>query len=397
MMTSSPLKASILLKKFLATCNWNGNDTSSHLLWNPTTPPTYLAELQKAISAWSGHVWLATSGSSRLKWVGLAKEALFASATAVNAHLQSTSQDHWLLALPTFHVGGLGVEIRAYLSGASLTYFPLPKWDPFVFSSICQEKQITLSSLVPAQLFDLALHGLLPSPSLRAVLVGGGPLSLSVYEKARQLGWPILPTYGLTECASQVATAPLQSRDSEKESEFPPFVPLAHLQIRVENGMLCFKGPSLLTGYFTEEGGVLSFFDPKENGWFQSEDRGDIQEGRLLIHGRSLDFWKIGGENICLSALQEILDRIRMQIGCLADVALVPVPDPRLSYVIGLAHTPMEPALLQTLVRAFAKEVPPFARIRKQYELPSLPRSPLKKLYLTILQQKCDHTLCEPF
>lgn len=363
--------------------NWA--DASSHLLWNPTTAPSHLSELQRTISAWSGHVWLATSGSLRLKWVGLAKEALLASAEAVNQHLQSTSQDHWLLALPTFHVGGLGVEARAYLSGASLTYFSVPQWDPLLFCSLCKEKNISLSSLVPAQLFDLVFRNQVSPPSLRAVLVGGGNLSPFLYQKACQLGWPILPTYGLTECGSQVATAPLHSW---KQKEMASLMPLSHLSIRVERGALYFQGPSLLTGYLTQEDGGCSFWDPKQQGWFPSEDLGEMKEGKLLVYGRSQDFWKIGGESICLSALQEILDQIRIEMGCTADIALVPIPDPRLGHCIALAFTPLEPALLQKLVQDFAKKVPPFARIRTLHELPSLPRSPLKKLYVKTLQQQ---------
>ena len=370
-----------LLQKSLI--HWS--DASSHLLWNPATPPTHLRELQQTISAWSGHIWLATSGSLRLKWVGLTKKALLASAEAVNQHLQSTSQDNWLLPLPTFHVGGLGVEARAYLSGASLTYFPVPQWDPLLFHSLCEEKKISLSSLVPAQLFDLVFYNLLAPSSLRAVLVGGGTLPPFLYQKACLLGWPVLPTYGLTECGSQVATAPLYSW---KEKKFFSWSPLPHLLVRVENGLLCFQGTSLFTGYLTQQGQKFSFWDPKQQGWFQSEDRGEIKEGKLLLYGRSEDFWKIGGENICLSALQEILDQIRIEMDCTADMALVPIPDPRLGHRIALAFTPLESTLLQELIQGFAKKVPPFARIRNLYELPSLPRSPLKKLYVKTLQQQ---------
>ena len=368
------------------------SDLNSHLLWNPATPPADLQGLQKAIYGWPAHVWLATSGSICLKWVGLAKEALLASAMAVNQYLRSDTKDHWLLTLPTFHVGGLGVEARAYLSGASLTYFPSSKWDPFLFHTLCRDNQISLSSLVPAQLFDLVMHRLVSPPSLRTVLVGGGHLSPIVYQKATHLGWPILPTYGLTECSSQVATAPLMSW---QEATIPPFMPLPHLQIQSRDGILHFQGPSLLTGYFIEKGGAFSFCDPKQNGWFASEDRGEVIDGKLILHGRSLDFWKIGGENVSLSALESLLDQIRMEFNYMADVALVPIPDDRLGHIIALATTPVAPTLLQDLIHAFQKRTPPFARIRKVYQLISLPRSPLHKLRLSNLQTHLKQALEE--
>ena len=57
-----------------------------------------------------GHLLFSTSGSTgNSKWVALSRRAIMTSAEAVNEHLQVTPHDHWLLALPTFHVGGMGV------------------------------------------------------------------------------------------------------------------------------------------------------------------------------------------------------------------------------------------------------------------------------------------------
>ena len=63
------------------------------------------------------------------------------------------------------------------------------------------------SSLVPAQVLDLVRAGLRPPPVLRAIVVGGGAISAELYRDARALGWPVLPSYGMTECCSQIATA----------------------------------------------------------------------------------------------------------------------------------------------------------------------------------------------
>ena len=41
---------------------------------------------------------------------------------------------------------------------------------------------------------------------LRAVVVGGGRLEETAGRAARELGWPVLASYGLTEAGSQVAT-----------------------------------------------------------------------------------------------------------------------------------------------------------------------------------------------
>ena len=40
------------------------------------------------------------------------------------------------------------------------------------------------------------------------MLLGGGPVPPGLAEEAVEAGWPVLPTYGQTEAASQVATCP---------------------------------------------------------------------------------------------------------------------------------------------------------------------------------------------
>ena len=76
-----------------------------------------LEALIKNESRLRGHVLLATSaGRNAPKWIAVSKQAILASASAVNAHLESGPGDHWLLALPDFHVGGMGVFARAQLA-----------------------------------------------------------------------------------------------------------------------------------------------------------------------------------------------------------------------------------------------------------------------------------------
>ena len=52
----------------------------------------------------------------RLKLVALSKEALLASAAAVNHRLGCAAARRWSCVLPTFHVGGLGIWARATIS-----------------------------------------------------------------------------------------------------------------------------------------------------------------------------------------------------------------------------------------------------------------------------------------
>src|SRR5206468_10282143 len=102
--------------------------------------------------------------------------------------------------------------------------------------------------------------------------------------------WPVLADYGMSECASSVAVL----------GELLP-----HLEARTDaEGRLAFRGTSLFSGYVIAAGLV----DPKVEGWFVTEDLGDV-EGRVLrVRGRAGEFVKIGGESVDLKRLDRIAD-----------------------------------------------------------------------------------------
>lgn len=343
--------------------DWNSSD--SHLLLNPRMPAEERARLESFVVDLPAHVWLATSGTSgALKLTALSKEALLASAGAVNRHLQSDARDVWCSVLPPFHVGGLGIEARAFLSGARVVRM---EWDPRAFASA----DVTLASLVPAQVRDLVDARLAAPPVLRAIVVGGGALPGPLYVEARALGWPVLPSYGMTETCSQVATARLAS---------PELVLLDHVEARTEgDGRLAFRGASLLSGYGTDDG----FIDPKVDGWFVTEDLGGVDGGSLRVEGRRGDFIKIGGESVDLARLDAILAAIAG-----LHAAVVAVPDRRLGHVIHLA---VDPALdAAAVAAAYDQRVHPFERARTVHQIAEIPRSPLGKLLRTQLRLSLD-------
>ncbi|HEX7149955.1 MAG TPA: AMP-binding protein [Thermoanaerobaculia bacterium] len=332
--------------------------TETHLLLNPRMPAADRAALQQLVRdvpPLEAHVWLATSGTTgALKLTALSKRALLASAAAVNRHLQSNEHDVWLNVLPPFHVGGLGIHARAYLSGARVEAQP---WDAELFVA----SHATLSALVPAQVSDLVRGGLRAPKAMRAIVVGGGALSPELYRDAQALGWPVRPSYGMTECCSQIATA---------RGTSPELLLLDHVDARTtDDGRLAFRSESLLTGYATFERG---FFDPKVDGWFVSEDLGEV-EGRVLrVRGRAGEFLKIGGESVDLQRLDRILAEIAG-----ADAALVPVEDERLGHVLQLALAGGD---AEAIVAAFNARVMPYERIRSVQRVPEIPRTALGKL-----------------
>ncbi|HUP45797.1 MAG TPA: AMP-binding protein [Thermoanaerobaculia bacterium] len=334
----------------------------THLLLNPRMPDDErrrLEQLHASVPALAGHIWLATSGTTgSIKLVALSKPAMLASAAAVNAHLDAAREDVWCCVLPRFHVGGLSIYARAFTAGATVR---TEDWEPRRFA----RGGFTLASLVPAQVRDLVQAALPSPPGVRAVAVGGGAMSRELYRSARDLGWPILPSYGLTEAASQVATATVESEALRI---------LRHVEVREIDGALALRGPSLLTGYamFDDRGQPL-FADPKRDGWFVTEDRGEVVGGVLRIQGRAGAFIKIGGESVDLLRLDGVLESVRGEV----DAALVALPDERLGFVIHLAAAAADAG---EIVERFNARVLPFERIRAVHRVEAIPRTALGKV-----------------
>src|SRR5215210_1431412 len=160
--------------------DWTSDE--SHVLLNPRMPSDEQARLRSLVIDLPAHLWLATSGTTGvLKLTALSKEAMLASAAAANRHLESNGRDVWCCVLPEFHVGGLGIFARAFLSGARVTR---AQWDAHAFAL---NREMTLASLVPAQVSDLVQLRLAAPANLRFIVVGGGVLEEALYDDARAL------------------------------------------------------------------------------------------------------------------------------------------------------------------------------------------------------------------
>ena len=350
--------------------DWQSQKT--HLFFNPRHPLAGEVRLG-ALLRLSGHIWLATSGTTAtdprtVKLVALSKAAFLSSAASVNRHIQSDSKDVWMKCLPDFHVGGLSIYARSHLSGAQVVDFK-EKWNPLKLKEVLESKNGTLLSLVPTQVYDLVTSRCLaPTGQWRGVIVGGDSLSEDLYKKGWDFGWPLYPSYGCTECCSQVATAKiavsarhlLQKTSSKSQA----LTVLSHIEARTNaEGLFQFKGPSLFTGYAFWQNGKTEWIDPKENGWWTSSDRGEIHADELLFHGRNEDQIKIGGEILNLQQLQSILDGVSKEISFHQRAHIAAAEDPRLGYSIQLLLESQTEASSQ-LIQRFNESVPPFARIR---------------------------------
>ena len=265
-----------------------------------------------------------TSGSSGIpKGVALGRHQLLAAAEASEKRLGWHTNDRWLLSMSLAHVGGLSVLTRCLLARKTVVLSAIPRFSAAELMSLCVAHRVTLLSVVPTMLKRLleSTPGELPE-SIRAILVGGGMSSPSLLLSGWRRRWPILPTYGMTECCSQIATlhpqtlAELWSKAKEDESpsshiRLPGCGPvLEGYQLRVREGMLEVKSPALCYGYLPSNGELSGLEASVEaDGFFRTGDLGWVDEwGCVHVEGRRSDRIVTGGENVSPLEVELVLE-----------------------------------------------------------------------------------------
>jgi len=324
-----------------------------------------------------------TSGTEGArKWVGLTKQALLMSARAVNEHFGITERDHWLLALPTHHVGGFGILARAHLSGSAVTRLE-GKWNAAAFVQMCENVGATLASLVPTQVFDLVAAQMMAPASMRAVLVGGGALNAELEAAALGLGWQVHRTYAMTETGSSVAAQPRPGAELE-------VLPIWQVNTDAE-GVLTISGPALAQGYAICEEGHWRW-EPIPAEGLRTRDRVEIIEAegtrRLRFLGREAGTVKILGELVALGPIQDRIEALRLKLGSIsADAAVCDVADARKESRLVLAVSGMTESEAAQMQKGLNETLRPFEQIQDVRMLHAIPRSDLGKVLLAGLRE----------
>ena len=311
---------------------------------------------------------LFSSGSSGApKGVALSKRAFRAAAAASAARLGWRQDDRWLLALAPAHVGGLSVLTRCLAACRPVVL--AASQEPAAMLEVMARHHVTLASLVPAQLARLLAASVAAPPALRAVLVGGGPCPAELLTEGRRGGWPLLPTYGLTEACSQVATV------APGEEPVGCGRPLGGVEVQVREGEIHLRGATLFDGY-VESGQVVPSLD--EGGWFATGDLGELDgQGNLHVFGRRDDIIVTGGENVAPAEVEAVLR------GCdgVAQALVVGVPHPVWGAVVGalLVAGPAGPPPDEVVQGHLAESLAAFKRPRRWCWVKELPLTPSGK------------------
>ncbi|MES2922847.1 MAG: AMP-binding protein [Verrucomicrobiota bacterium] len=352
---------------------------TSDAFWNDPAP--FAAGEIPDIPELAGHVLFETSGSSgKPKWVALSKQALLASAAAVNRHLAVTRESCWGLALPLHHVGGFGVAARAYEAGCGFQNFN-PRWDARAFRDWLERNAITHTSLVPTQVHDLVRENLTAPATLRAIVVGGGHLDPLTGQAARDLGWPVLASYGMTEAGSQIATQRLDQLQAPYQSAPIPLLPVWDARITPEN-LLAISGPALFSGYLSGND-----FPRRESEWHVTSDRAILENRWLTPLGRADALVKILGELVDPETIERELLSISQGQLTPDSFAVIAIPDERAGHgLVPVFESSVSPSVVVAVLSLYQAQAPGFQRLGPAVVIEKFPRSELGKLRRTALE-----------
>lgn len=243
-------------------------------------------------------VVLATSGSSTGtgRHVALDTSAVVASAEATHERLGGPGQ--WLACLPAHHVAGLQVLLRSVVAGTEPVL--LDGTDGFrperlaAAATTMRRDLPTYVSLVPTQLARLLTAGedvLAAMRTFRAVLVGGAATPRPVLERARAAGVRVVTSYGMTETSGGCVY---------------DGVPLRGVDVEIDDdGRVWIGGPVLARGYLDDD--PTAFVTRAGRRLLRTNDRGELVDGVLTVHGRLDDVILSGGLTVDAGAVERAL------------------------------------------------------------------------------------------
>lgn len=248
------------------------------------------------------------------------------SALGSNENIRVQPGDRWLLSLPLYHVGGLGIVFRCLLGRAAIV---VPGPGERELEAAFRATHVSMVATQLKRLLDLDAEKI---PSLHAVLLGGSAIPPGLIDAALERAVPIHTSYGMTEMTSQVATTPPMyelarsfggDRAAVRAVLGTSGRVLPHRELRIgPDGEVFVRGRTRFLGYVSGRE-IERPFDAA--GWFATGDLGEIDsDGWLRIIGRRDNLFISGGENIMPEAIEAALTAgtgIRQAV-------VVPIPDP---------------------------------------------------------------------
>jgi fatty-acyl-CoA synthase len=323
-----------------------------------------------------------TSGTTgRPKGAVLRQEALVWNA-AMSQHMHAlTADDHVLVVLPMFHVGGLNIQTTPALQlGATVTIHA--RFAPDTTLAAIASDHPSLTVLVPATIQAVLDHPAWATTDitcLRAITTGSTIVPQPLIDAVTARGVPVLQVYGSTE------TCPIAVYSSIGGEPRGTGLPGLHCEARVVDdqgrevppgtpGEVVVRGPNVFFEYW---GNAAATSEALRNGWYHTGDIGTRDaDGYFTIHDRKKNMIISGGENIYPAEVERVLHAHP----AVKEAAVIGRPDPKWQEVPVAYVILRENVTAQALQAHVGSQLARFKVPREFVFVDDLPRNVLGKV-----------------
>ncbi len=341
---------------------------------------------------------LYTSGTTgKSKGVMLSFRSVVSGIKALTDHWRFSTSDRLVLALPLFHVHGLGIGVHGTLI-QGCTSLLQARFKPEAVVQAMHAWGGTIFMGVPTMYVRLINH-MESTPgvgakmsSARLYTSGSAALSADLFARfERATGHRILERYGMSETLLTISNP----YDPEKRKPGTIGFPIASCEARIvdEQGNPCergggpgeihVRGASLMSGYWQNDKATSDAMT--EDGWFRTGDAARYDDEGYIVHvGRqSVDILKVGGYKISAREIEEVLQGSPSVEEC----AVLGKPDEEFGEVIVAAVVPVggvqgvdnKDEFVSLLMRFLEGQLADFKRPREIVLIEEIPRNALGK------------------
>ena len=245
-------------------------------------------------------------------------------------YFNMTSKDIMLVVMPLFHSGGLNISLIPilYVGGTAIIQ---KSFDPDRTPSLIEKYRITMTMMVPTMLNFMIKQGSIDKydlSSLKTLLSGGEPISISLVKAYQDKNIPIRQVFGQTETSIQLW---LSEEDSLRKIGSVG-KPVFHSDVQVVNknckkivpgevGEIVLKGPTQMLSYWKDPRLTAETI---KDGWLHTGDLATVdEEGFVFMIDREKDMYISGGENVYPAEVENVYGSNPK----ILEVAVIGIPD----------------------------------------------------------------------
>ncbi len=343
-----------------------------------------------------------TSGTtSSPKGVMLTYRSLSTNCTFGVEHIPNSPDDNIVSMLPLAHMFGMMFEFIYQLAGGTHVFFITKLTTPILMKAFhdCSPYLILTVPLVLEKIYQKKIKPMVNKPiikllwnvpvvgkiiknkvreglvkafggKLHSLIIGGAALNGEVEKCLKDVGFPFLVGYGMTECGPLIAYVPWQEFEPHSCGRI-----VDRMEIKIDSadplhevGEILVKGEANMIGYYKNEEATKAVL--MEDGWLRTGDLGLIDaKGNIFIKGRNKNMiLGPSGQNIYPEEIEDKVNSLdAVMESLIVDrnhklVALI-VPEPEVENNAELLGGMTLKQHLNAKIKQINKELPQYSQI----------------------------------